>query len=227
MNAEALASLAERLLDQQDVPDTADQVVASALHTLEFDYGGVTLMQAGGRLETVGASDDLVIEVDRWQYQLHEGPCHQATWEQHALICEDLTTETRWPTWTPRVVDAGIKGLLSVEMGPGDSRLGALNLYSTHPRQFTDEHLTFAHLFARHAAVALANAQHTSNLSIAVDARTLIGQAQGLLMERYGLDSERAFGVLQRYSQDHNIRLRTLAQQIVDTRQLPPSGATL
>jgi AmiR/NasT family two-component response regulator len=55
----------------------------------------------------------------------------------------------------------------------------------------------------------------------AVDSRKLIGQAQGILMERYDLDQDRAFEVLRRYSRDSNVKLREVAQLVVDTRQLP------
>lgn len=65
------------------------------------------------------------------------------------------------------------------------------------------------------------SAQRIDSLSDAVDARTLVGQAQGILMERFGLDADQAFAVLRRYSQDHNIRLRHLSKQLVHTRLLP------
>jgi AmiR/NasT family two-component response regulator len=54
-----------------------------------------------------------------------------------------------------------------------------------------------------------------------VDARKLVGQAMGILMERYDLDADRAFKVLQRYSQSTNTKLRDVAQQLIDTRRLP------
>jgi AmiR/NasT family two-component response regulator len=78
-----------------------------------------------------------------------------------------------------------------------------------------------AHVFAQHASVALATAKREEGLRVAIDTRHLIGQAQGILMERFGLTADKAFSVLRRYSQDHNVKLRDLAEELVNTRELP------
>ena len=57
---------------------------------------------------------------------------------------------------------------------------------------------------------------------MAMDTRKLIGQAQGILMERHGLDATGVFELLCRYSQDHNIKLRYVAEHLLAARQLPP-----
>jgi AmiR/NasT family two-component response regulator len=72
-----------------------------------------------------------------------------------------------------------------------------------------------------HATVAIATVQQASTLAEAVEARGLMGQAQGLLMERFALDAEQAFAVLRRYSQNNNIKLHVVAAQLITTRQLP------
>jgi AmiR/NasT family two-component response regulator len=76
-------------------------------------------------------------------------------------------------------------------------------------------------IFARHAALALSGAMNEAELNVALDSRKLVGQAQGILMERYGLDEARAFAVLRRYSQDHNLKLRRVAEYLVSHRRLP------
>jgi AmiR/NasT family two-component response regulator len=73
--------------------------------------------------------------------------------------------------------------------------------------------------------VAMSRVQESDHLWQAIDARKLIGQAQGILMERYDLDDERAFEVLRRYSQNSNLKLRDVAQMVVDTRELPEQQA--
>ena len=77
---------------------------------------------------------------------------------------------------------------------------------------------------AAHVAVALAGAQEVEHLEKALSGRTVIAQATGILMERFDLSSDRAFGVLSRVSQDLNSKLRQLAEQIVQTRTVPESG---
>ena len=83
--------------------------------------------------------------------------------------------------------------------------------------------LAVASIFARHASIALAQSQETDGLQKAMDARKVIGIAMGILMERYSIDSDRAFLVLQRYSQTNNIKLRDVAQQVAERRALPGS----
>lgn len=110
-----------------------------------------------------------------------------------------------------------------MELASSDSRrLGSVNLYWSTRREFDRDDVAFAHVFARHAAVAIAGAVDEANLNVALDGRKRIGQAQGILMERYGLDETRAFEVLRRYSQNHNLKLRHVAESVVATLSLPP-----
>jgi response regulator NasT len=74
---------------------------------------------------------------------------------------------------------------------------------------------------ALHARVALAAWDATEELERGLAARTLIGQAQGILMERFSLDADRAFQVLRRYSQDGNVKLAEVARRVVQTGALP------
>lgn len=76
-------------------------------------------------------------------------------------------------------------------------------------------------LTAHYAARAAEAERLLAELRAAVETRGVIGQAQGILMERFGLDADRAFGVLRRYSQDGNVKLRHVAEHLVVERQLP------
>ncbi|GAB3921040.1 hypothetical protein GCM10029976_007530 [Kribbella albertanoniae] len=98
-----------------------------------------------------------------------------------------------------------------------------LNLYG---ETFSPDDLAVAHILARHASIAIASARHQETMLRAVDARKLVGQAMGILMERYDLDGDRAFEVLRRYSQDYNRKLRDVAQELIDTRKLPGRDQT-
>lgn len=96
-----------------------------------------------------------------------------------------------------------------------------LSLFSKRQRDFSDDDVTFAHIFARHAARALQTAEDDANLMVALDGQKLIGQAQGILMERFGVGDTRAFAILKQYSQDHNIKLHQVAAELAATRRLP------
>ena len=103
--------------------------------------------------------------------------------------------------------------------------LGALNLYSRRAGAFTEDDAIDGLALAAHVAVALVSATEIEGLNAAAVNRTVIGQAQGILMERYDIDSERAFSLLRRVSQDSNQRLRWIAAELVRTRKVPGVGA--
>jgi AmiR/NasT family two-component response regulator len=77
-------------------------------------------------------------------------------------------------------------------------------------------------MFATHAAVALADAQKLDDLKQALANRDVIGQAKGILMERFKLDADQAFSLLTRISQDRNVKVHTLATEIAHTGTLGP-----
>ena len=101
--------------------------------------------------------------------------------------------------------------MLGTRLHTSDSTIGSLNLYDVRPGAFTGEDRDVAHILGPARRVALAATREQTNLWKAIDARQLIGQAQGILMERFAIDADQAFGVLRRYSQDHNIKLRKVA----------------
>ena len=90
---------------------------------------------------------------------------------------------------------------------------GALNLYSTQTGAFEDVESLSA-LFAHQAGMAIAYAHQIGTLHEAVQTRTVIGQAVGIVMERYNLNDERAFAFLKRLSSHRNVKLRVVAQEI-------------
>jgi hypothetical protein len=98
--------------------------------------------------------------------------------------------------------------------------VGALNLFDPAVDSFGGRDNAIAQVYADHAAVAVANARSESTLWQAIEARKLIGQAQGILMERFDLSDDQAFAVLRRYSQDNNVKLRDVAQRLIQTRKL-------
>jgi GAF domain-containing protein len=93
--------------------------------------------------------------------------------------------------------------------------------YGTGPDTFDDASIGIAEILGRHASIAVASARQEESLTRAIDARKLVGQAQGILMERYSLDDRRAFDVLRRYSQTTNTKLNEVARILVSTRRLP------
>lgn len=216
------ASLAESLADIEGVTETIDQIVSFAVEAIDTTYGGITLIKSGGRsFSTVGATHQSVIEADRIQYELRQGPCVDAAADAKIVVSSYLATDERWPSWGPKASALGFNSVLSAELHARGRRIGALNLYGTSEANFSPEDIALAALFARQGALALGYARSEEGLREALETRTVIGQAQGLLMERFDIDPDRAFATLRRYSQHHNVKLKVLCHKLVETRALP------
>ncbi|MET0865569.1 MAG: GAF and ANTAR domain-containing protein [Nakamurella sp.] len=204
--------------------ESMQAVLDMAVQTGPCDAASITFIGAGKSIETIAASDDRVRKADELQYATGGGPCLDAVWTDGVFIVPDLLKDGRWPEWAPRAADLGIGASISVHLFT-NAALGSLNLYSLAPRTFTDTDVENARVIAAQASVVVAYGRAQENLWRAIDARNLIGQAQGMLMQRYGLTAEKAFAVLRRYSQHHNIKLTVLAEQLTTTGQLPDLDA--
>jgi GAF domain-containing protein len=218
---DTLRALAALAVSEDDLSDTAEGVVALACDTLDCTYAGLTVFRAGGSFETLAPTDPLVSEADQLQYELREGPCVEAAWEDETFVSNDLANDPRYPAWGPKAAAMGFGSLLAARLTIGDSTIGALNLYATETREYSLDDRDTAVIFASHAAATIMTARERDNLKEAVEGRTLIGQAQGILMERFDLDAQRAFGVLRRFSQTQNVKLRHVAELVIENGALP------
>jgi GAF domain-containing protein len=156
------------------------------------------------------------------QYDLGEGPCLDAIWQQETVQIDEMTTDEGYPVWSRRVAEqTGIRSSLSFQLFTNEDSLGALNLYLPRPQAFDEDARAEGLVFAAHAAVALRSAQTEQHLRTAMATRNLTGQAEGILMERFKITSEQAFAVLSRVPQQTNVKLRDVVQHLVDTGETP------
>jgi hypothetical protein len=192
------------------------RITAAAVEVLpEVDYASISVKHADGGLETFAATDDVLVRIDATQYELQEGPCYQTAVETVHVTAPRLAEDPRFPRYAPTAVAAGIQAQAGIRLFETDSSNGALNLYGRRAGSFEDVS-TIGELFAHQAATALAYARQVTQLQEAVRTRQLIGQAVGVVMERFGLDDARAFGFLTRLSQDTNVKLRTVAERLLE-----------
>jgi GAF domain-containing protein len=219
VDAGTFAQLAIELHDAPGVEETLEAVVQFALHAENCTYAGVTLA-IRGRTEIGAVTDPVVETLYRLQIETGEGPMLAAL-SGDTIAVPDVAADDRWPRWQSVAADAGIGSVLHVPMTASDRITGVLSLYNTRPKAFTIDDEAIAHILARHASVAVATARHEVAMVHAVDARKLVGQAMGMLMERFDMNADQAFAALRRYSQDTNTKLRDVAQQLVETRKLP------
>lgn len=134
----------------------------------------------------------------------------------------DLASDRRWTRWSQQVHrDLGFGSVLCFQLFTAADDYGALNLYSETVDAFDDNDDAVGYAMAAHIAVALAASRTIEQLGRSVQTRTVIGQAMGIVMERYGLDPSHGFQFLQRVSSLTNTKLLAVAQHIVATREIP------
>ncbi|NAZ81240.1 ANTAR domain-containing protein [Kineococcus sp. R8] len=219
--AEALARLARDLQREQGAPATLERVVASAIALVPgAEEGSISLVTGRSQVTSVAASDELPRAVDALQSETGQGPCLDAIYEQETVSVPDMASEARWPDFARRAAQAGTGSMLSFQLFVQEDTLGAMNLYARAPHAFDAESEHVGFLFAAHAAIAFSAVRRGENLQVALDSRNLIGQAQGILMERHGVSADEAFVLLTTASQHRNVKLRVVAEDLVGGRRL-------
>jgi|tagenome__1003787_1003787.scaffolds.fasta_scaffold20010164_1 GAF domain-containing protein len=223
--AELIGRVARELRNAPDVEHTLQRVVGLAADYLPGEVCASVSLVRGRRVETPVFSDERARHADQLQYAVDEGPCLDAIRRQETFRIDDMTTDRLYPSWARRVAaETDIRSSLSLQLFTDADSLGALNLYATHAHAFDDAEIRAeATVLAAQAAVALRSALNETDLRTALITRNMIGQAQGILMERHKLTAERAFRVLAQVSQERNIKLRDVAQHLVDTGEYLPS----
>jgi GAF domain-containing protein len=218
-----LAQMALSVHEEATVPETVERVLDFARAAVDCGHAAVVFVHAKRRLEIVASTDPAIAALIEKQMEVNAGPILSMVNDCDCVLVTDTHTDARWPAWASTAAAVGFRSMMGVRLYDSERTMGTLNMYDSRPHQFSTADLQTAHVLARHAAIALSRVQDSENFSRAIDSRKLIGQAQGILMERYALDQDRAFEVLRRYSQDSNVKLRDVAQMIVDTRRRPHS----
>ncbi|MDD7969071.1 ANTAR domain-containing protein [Actinomycetospora lemnae] len=202
----------------RDLEKTLAGIVHAAVDTVPgADAGGLSITE-DGRVTARTPTSGSVTKLDQLQSDLHEGPCITALEdpsEDGLVLADDLAgaDAARWPDFAPHAVEAGYRSVLSTRLcTDGRGMRAALNLYGGRPHVFDANARLTAGLFGAQAAILLYGSQHATNLMRAVDSRDVIGQAKGILMERFDVDEDDAFQMLVRSSQDTNMKLVDVAQ---------------
>jgi len=224
-----LSAMAVTLFAAGSVQHTLTEVARLAVETIEgCDSAGIFVVEQGVVTAPVGTSE-AVDAVDAVQQRTGEGPCLEAIAQGTLTYAEDLAGEPRWPHFSPEATAGGMRSLLALPMSADG--LGALNLYASYPKAFGALDRARGVLLASLAGVALASARshqdeqlQTEHLRSALRTRELIGQAQGILIERERITADQAFDILRRASQHLNRKLREVAQDLIETGQRPDTG---
>jgi ANTAR domain/GAF domain len=219
-----LLGMTSDLFTPRSVVDTLHAVVALARQGFGCDGCGVILTGQYGTPTAIAASAVQARRADALQVEHHEGPGFDAISGQQPAVSTELRFDGRWRFWAPQAADLGFRSVLSMVLADNDP-IGAVTLYSRRPSFFRSDILGPGLAFAQQASIAIGVAVEREHLVRARDSRGVIGQAQGILMERYDMTADQAFAVLRRYSSHLNQKLRFVAERVLRNRSLPDLNA--
>ena len=217
----ALDHLARSLNARPELASTLEAVLVTALEALPgYDAAGVNLY-VHGRFEpqhVLGAAPPVL---DQLQQQTGVGPCIDAARDQDTVVVADMAHEGRWGRYVELARSLGVEAMLCIPLRIDDERLGSLSLYGRRPREADERTRAVAALVATHAAIAIASSRRADNLALGMAGRDLIGQAKGILMERYRITADDAFELLRTASMATQLKVQAVAGRLVDTGELP------
>lgn len=227
-SAHALVALSQFVVSKTSMAETllrVSQITTDAIPAA--DMAGISLLGEDGRPTTGVFTDPEAPEIDAAQYASGCGPCLDS-WRLRKIVrLDDIEGTDAYPEFAAAALARGVRSTLSLPLMAGEEAAGALNLYSRTPRGFTAEDEGAGTLLASAAAIVLVNAsaywqaaQLSEQLTHAMQSRAVIEQAKGILMARSPhLSPDEAFDLLRKASQRENVKLRDIAQRIVDRRQ--------
>ncbi|ULE32859.1 GAF and ANTAR domain-containing protein [Mycobacterium sp. IDR2000157661] len=215
--------IAELVRGLHERPDTDSETVVAelaehaAVEIPGAQYAGITLTRNAKEVDTPAATHMYPVLLDKIQARYREGPCLTAAWEEKVIHVTDLNTDDRFPHYRrDALAETPIRAIMAFQLFIADQSMGALNVYSEEPNAFTAESRTMGLIFAAHSSIAWNAARRDEQFQRALASRDTIGQAKGMIMERYGVDAVQAFGVLRKLSQDSNVPLIKIATELVD-----------
>ncbi|OBK77851.1 GAF and ANTAR domain-containing protein [Mycobacterium sp. 1274761.0] len=218
--------IAQLVVDLYGRPDTdADTVIAelaehAAVEVPGAQYAGVTVTRNAKHIDTPAATHKWPLLLDEIQQRHRQGPCLTAAWEEKTVHVANLETDERFPLYARDALrETPIRSVMAFQLWIAGETMGALNVYAETPNAFSDESRIIGGVFAAHSSVAWNAARRDEQFKKALASRDVIGQAKGMLMERYGITALQAFDLLRKLSQDSNAPLILVATELVGKQQ--------
>jgi GAF domain-containing protein len=221
--AETFVLLADTLVDDYDVVDMLDQLVAGCVNLLGVTAAGLLLDDQRGSLALVASSDESSRLLEIFQLQTNEGPCLDCVRTGSAVSSDDLAQDReRWPQFVPAALEAGCRSVVAVPLRLRDQIIGGLNMFHARPEPIPDDDRRLAQALADVATIGILQRRSThrssalaEQLQHALSSRVAIEQAKGVLAERSGVGMDEAFDALRRYARTHNLKLTDVAVAVV------------
>jgi GAF domain-containing protein len=225
----AFAELGRLRLDEGDLRHVLTRIAELAKATIPGAAEVSVTLVSGDGAGTPAFTGELALALDETQYDSGYGPCLEAAMSNRIFSAPDLATETRWPAFAAAATQAGVRSSLSVGVPVTQQMTGAINIYALQTNAFDEEAVELATTFANYAAVAMANAHLydttaalATQMAQAMESRSVIEQAKGILMAQRGESADEAFAIMVRASQVSNRKVRDIAQALVDSSHNKP-----
>lgn len=221
--ATTYASLSKLVYADRPLADTLERVSVLASQALnEAPEVSLTLLE-GERAWTAASSGPVALQLDEQQYDIGSGPCLDAALYGETIKVTMNSPDQPYPDFRQAAQREGVTHTMSIGLSTGDQVMGAMNIYNSTGRPFGDDSDRIARAIAVCAGIVLANveryrqtAARAAHLEVALQSRAPIEQAKGILMTRHGCTSDDAFEMLIGLSQKQNVKLRIIAQNLVD-----------
>jgi GAF domain-containing protein len=203
-------------------------ILETAVEVMGFDGATISTRHPSGGLSTIAATDPRMIALDDAQYETGEGPCLTVLEPGEPIFLEEASRdgEDAWEHFTRTASDLGIHSTLSMHI-PADSEqvAASLNFYAKRRLALGDDQMRTAEGFAQQLAAATqgvdayrSTAKVAHEMAEAMRSRAVIEQAKGILMADHRIDADQAFEKLAQVSQHSNMKLRDVAQRLVEER---------
>lgn len=211
-----MADLARSWTAPSDLGGTLRNVTKAAVDLIPgADSADILTITGRRKYDSFAPTSALPAELDSVQAQFGEGPCVDAAADGSVTRSDDLENERRWPQFTREAVRSGVRSIVSFRLYTHSDVAGALNVLAMKAHAFGDEAVTVGEVLAAHAAIAVTSGQRESQLRSALVNRDLIGQAKGMLMERFSVGADQAFEILVKLSQTSNTPVAAIAAKVV------------
>jgi transcriptional regulator with GAF, ATPase, and Fis domain len=219
--ARDLSEIARDLQAEDGSDAVMHHITGAALTEIAGAVGSAITIFERGKVTSAAPTDERARRVGEAQERTGEGPCVDSARQEVTLRSDDLREDQRWPRWGAEAVAEGVLSVLSFQLFVEEDNMGALDIYGDHPHAFSAEAENTGLLLASHAAIAMSDTRKIENLKVALISRDVIGQAKGILMERYKISPIQAFDLLIKSSQMTHRKLHVIADQLAATGELP------
>ena len=181
------------------------------------DYANVTVTSGRYEVDTPSATHPFAVALDDIQRRHGEGPCLASAWQHKTVHVENLETDMRWPRFRAEALElTPVRSIMGFRLFVTGKAMGSLNVFADRPGAFDEETRQLGSLFATQSAVVWDAARREEQFSQALASRDIIGQAKGMIMERYSIDATQAFNMLRKLSHDTNTPLARVAAKVVN-----------